>query len=66
MGESDIWFCKMRNVEEELLAKVGPRTPSGEVFRRYWLPVEVSANLGGGSIGFSGARNPIRERSAKI
>lgn len=56
----------MRNVEEELLAKVGPRTPSGEVFRRYWLPVEVSANLGGGSIGFSGARNPIRERSAKI
>lgn len=34
------------NREEEELVRVGPGTPSGEVFRRYWLPVEVSANLG--------------------
>jgi len=52
----------MRNAEEESLVRVGPGTPSGEVFRRYWLPVEVSANLGGGRSGFSGARNPIRAR----
>ena len=50
------------NDEEELLVRVGPGTPSGEVFRRYWLPVEVSANLGMGRGAFSGARNPIRVR----
>ncbi|MCH7608501.1 MAG: Rieske 2Fe-2S domain-containing protein [Chloroflexi bacterium] len=52
----------MRTVEELELVRVGPGTPSGEVFRRYWLPVEVSANLGGGRGGnsFAGARNPIR------
>ncbi|HZT09110.1 MAG TPA: Rieske 2Fe-2S domain-containing protein [Chloroflexota bacterium] len=49
------------NREEELLARVGPGTPSGEVFRRYWLPVEVSANLGGGpGPAFSGSSNPLR------
>lgn len=47
------------NEEEKQLAKVGPGTPSGEVFRRYWLPVEVSANLGGGG-GFLGHNNPLR------
>jgi 5,5'-dehydrodivanillate O-demethylase len=31
--------------ENELLTQVGPGTPSGEVFRRYWLPVEVSEKL---------------------
>ena len=41
----------MRNDEELEMIQVGPGTPSGEVFRRYWLPVEVSANLGGGSGG---------------
>lgn len=50
----------MRNVEEEELIRVGPGTPSGEVFRRYWLPVEVSANLGGGRGQFLGSNNPIR------
>ena len=37
-------------------------TPSGEVFRRYWLPVEVSANLGGGRGGNQSvsALNPIK------
>src|SRR5487761_1283690 len=48
--------------EEEALVRVGPGTPSGEVFRRYWLPVEGSANLGMGRGAFSGARNPIRVR----
>ncbi|MEA2642953.1 MAG: hypothetical protein QOF51_4347 [Chloroflexota bacterium] len=44
-----------RNEEEEELIRVGPGTPSGEVFRRYWLPVECSANLGRGL-----ANNPVR------
>ncbi|MEX2599669.1 MAG: Rieske 2Fe-2S domain-containing protein, partial [Dehalococcoidia bacterium] len=37
-----------RNEEEEQLFQMGPGTPSGEVFRRYWLPVETSTNLAGG------------------
>jgi len=32
--------------ENEILTRVGPGTPMGEVFRRYWLPVGVSADLG--------------------
>jgi len=31
--------------ENELLTRVGPGTPSGELFRRYWLPVELSERL---------------------
>ncbi len=51
----------MRNDEELEMIQVGPGTPSGEVFRRYWLPVEVSANLGGGGGGrHPSALNPIR------
>ena len=38
---------------EELLFKVGPGTPSGEVLRRYWLPVETSGNFA--STGRAGA-----------
>lgn len=49
-----------KNADEELLAPVGPGTPSGEVFRRYWLPVETSANLGGGRGAFAGSNNPLR------
>src|SRR6266511_4617540 len=49
------------NEREELLFKVGPGTPSGEVLRRYWLPVETSANLGGGRGNIEpSAKNPIR------
>ena len=48
----------MRNDEELELIQVGPGTPSGDVFRRYWLPVEVSVNVGGGSN--RGVNNPIR------
>ena len=38
----------MRTEEEMEMVRIGPGTPSGEVFRRYWLPVEISPNLGGG------------------
>src|SRR5947208_13460292 len=49
-----------------MLFRVGPGSPSGEVLRRYWLPVETSANLGGSGGGFGppGARRPV-EPSAK-
>src|SRR5687767_3436766 len=51
------------NVEQEVLFRVGPGTPSGEVFRRYWLPVETSSNLGGGRGSVvPSAKNPIRVR----
>jgi 5,5'-dehydrodivanillate O-demethylase len=32
--------------DNELLTRVGPGTPAGELMRRYWLPVGVSADLG--------------------
>jgi phenylpropionate dioxygenase-like ring-hydroxylating dioxygenase large terminal subunit len=38
----------LNNQEELEMFRLGPGTPSGELFRRYWLPVETSANLGGG------------------
>ena len=31
--------------ENEMLTRVGPGTPGGELFRRYWQPVCASANL---------------------
>ena len=52
----------MENAVEETLARVGPGTPSGEVFRRYWLPIEVAANLGGRRGEFLGTNNPLRVR----
>lgn len=48
------------NREEEELVRIGPGTPSGEVFRRYWLPIEVSAKLGRYAPGGAGPSNPIR------
>jgi len=36
----------MLTVEEnELLSKVGPGTPAGELLRRYWHPVAIAADL---------------------
>jgi hypothetical protein len=32
-------------VENELLCRVGPGTPMGELFRQYWLPAMVSSEL---------------------
>jgi nitrite reductase/ring-hydroxylating ferredoxin subunit len=52
----------VENAIEESLARVGPGTPSGEVFRCYWLPIEVAANLGGRRGEFLGTRNPLRVR----
>jgi phthalate 4,5-dioxygenase len=38
----------MLSVEEnELLCRVGPRTPMGELFRQYWLPAMLSSELPG-------------------
>jgi phenylpropionate dioxygenase-like ring-hydroxylating dioxygenase large terminal subunit len=31
--------------ENETLTRVGAGTPGGEMFRRYWLPVGISADL---------------------
>ena len=31
--------------QNELLCQVGPGTPMGEVFRRYWIPVVESKEL---------------------
>src|SRR5437879_6383916 len=31
--------------DNELLTKVGPGTPCGELFRRYWLPVAMLSEL---------------------
>ena len=31
--------------ENELLTRIGPGTPCGELFRRYWLPVAVASEL---------------------
>jgi 5,5'-dehydrodivanillate O-demethylase len=31
--------------ENEMLTRVGPGTPAGELLRRYWLPVSVAAEL---------------------
>ena len=31
---------------DEELAKVGPGTPCGELFRRYWHPVAIAADVG--------------------
>ena len=40
---------------------LGRGSPSGEVFRRYWLPVETSANLDGGRGPVQpSAKNPVR------
>jgi phthalate 4,5-dioxygenase len=33
--------------DNELVTSVGPGTPMGEVFRRFWLPVVSGADLGG-------------------
>lgn len=50
------------NNEMDELVRVGPGTPSGEVWRRFWLPVECSANLGPYVRGGATPRNPIRVR----
>ena len=36
---------KTTREENEILTKVGPGTPGGEMLRRYWWPVGISAEL---------------------
>src|ERR1700722_1557682 len=31
--------------QNERVTRVGPRTPMGEVFRRYWIPAALSSEL---------------------
>ena len=45
----------MRKEENDLLTRVGPGTPGGEMLRRYWTPAALSAELPLG-----GAPVPIR------
>ena len=33
--------------ENDLLTRVGPRTPMGEVMRRYWLPALLAEEIPG-------------------
>lgn len=35
----------MTKEENEMITRVGPGTPAGELLRRYWLPVAVAAEL---------------------
>jgi 5,5'-dehydrodivanillate O-demethylase len=35
----------MDQAENELFTRVGPGTPGGEMLRRYWWPIELSAHL---------------------
>lgn len=36
--------------QQELLTRIGPGTPMGDLFRRYWMPVLPSCELGMGSV----------------
>ena len=33
--------------ENEMLTRVGPGTPAGELLRRYWQPVAIASELRG-------------------
>jgi len=35
----------MTREENEMLTRVGPGTPAGELFRRYWQPVAIAQEL---------------------
>ncbi len=35
----------LRKDENELLTRVGPGTPMGDLFRRFWLPAALSEEL---------------------
>ncbi len=38
----------MKKSENELLTRIGPDTPCGNMLRRYWWPIKVAAHLGSG------------------
>ena len=33
--------------QNEMLTRVGPGTPAGELLRRYWHPVSIAADISG-------------------
>ncbi len=35
----------LRREENELITRVGPGTPMGEVLRRYWMPALLAGDL---------------------
>jgi nitrite reductase/ring-hydroxylating ferredoxin subunit len=35
----------MRREDNELITRIGPGTPMGEVFRRYWTPIAVASQV---------------------
>lgn len=36
----------MRKEDNELLCRVGPETPMGQLFRRYWTPIALASQVG--------------------
>src|ERR1017187_8303582 len=37
----------LTKTDNELLVRVGPKTPMGELFRRFWTPVMLATEIGG-------------------
>jgi phthalate 4,5-dioxygenase len=35
----------MKKEDNELLCRVGPETPMGQVFRRYWTPIALASQV---------------------
>jgi phthalate 4,5-dioxygenase len=46
LGVNEQNRCIMKKEANEMLTRVGPGTPMGELFRRYWLPALCSNELG--------------------
>jgi len=36
----------LSKADNELLVRVGPKTPMGELFRRFWTPVMLATEIG--------------------
>ena len=50
----------MKREENELLTRVGPGTPMGNLFRQYWIPALTSDDL------TEPAGDPMREAGSSI
>jgi phthalate 4,5-dioxygenase oxygenase subunit len=37
----------LTKADNELLVRIGPKTPMGELFRRFWTPIMLASELGG-------------------
>jgi phthalate 4,5-dioxygenase oxygenase subunit len=37
----------LTQADNELLVRIGPKTPMGELFRRFWTPIMLASELGG-------------------